>query len=87
MLFKQKITPRVVISYISNTRNRFSLIVPVLTAFSLVFKPKPYFNIGGKFIFSTGLFYSTSRKNISKSSDFFQKVYTKLVQCVKAGGL
>lgn len=75
MLFKQKITPRVVIPYISKTRNRFSLIVPALAAFSLVFKPKSYFNIGGKFIFSIGAFYSTSRKNISKSSDFFKKVY------------
>ena len=72
MLFKQKITPRVVISYISNTRNRSILIGPVLAAsFSFVFKPKPYFNI------ALGARFYTSRKNISKSSDFFQKVYSE----------
>lgn len=75
MLFKQKIGPRVVIPSISNTWNRFSLIVPASAAFSLVSKPKPYLNIGGKFIFSIGSFYSTSRKK-SKSPDFFQKVYS-----------
>lgn len=91
MLFKQKINPRVVIPYISNIRNRLSFIV-LLAAFFLVFGPKPSFNIGGKFIFSTGSFYSTSsfrglalkwsksarasRENISKSSDFLKKIYS-----------
>lgn len=78
MLFKQKIIPRVIIPYISNTRNRLSFSVSWSGTFTnpFVLKPKSYFNISDKFIFYTGSFYSTGRNNISKSSDFFQKVYS-----------
>jgi hypothetical protein len=45
------------------TRNTFSLINP-LTAFSQVFKPKPYLNAGGKYIFSSSLRTPEIGKNI-----------------------
>lgn len=50
VLYKPEVTQGVVTPYISYTRNTFTLINP-LTAFSQVFKPKPYLNAGGKYIF------------------------------------
>jgi hypothetical protein len=75
VLLKQEITQRVVIPYIYYRRYTFSLISP-LTPFSLVFKPKAYINMGGKYNFSTGSLYSTSINPKGKSSDFFQIVYS-----------
>jgi len=75
VLYNQGVTKGVVTPYISYTRNTFSLINP-LTAFSQVFKPKPYLIAGGNYISLTGSLYSTSSKPKGKSYEFFQKVYS-----------
>jgi hypothetical protein len=89
VLYYQGVTQGVVTPYTPQARGSFSLINP-LTAFSQVFKPKPYLNVGSeareaslcrKYIFyiSTGWsLYSTSCKPKGKSSDLFLKVYDKL---------
>ena len=58
MLYKPEVTQGVVTPYIFYTRNTFSLINP-LAAFSQIFKAKPYFNAGGKYIFSSPSFFKT----------------------------